>query len=64
MAATGPANGISVPVATDWDHDHDTVKPYYGSYRLESYGIKAEYTVAPHAAMFRFTFPPGVPGDF
>jgi predicted alpha-1,2-mannosidase len=62
MAATGAARDLSLPILSDWDHDHDTVSPYYGSYRLESYGIRAEYTVAAHAAIFHFTFPQGFPG--
>jgi len=62
MAATGTARSVSVPVLSDWDHDHDVVHPYYGSYRLESSGIRVEYTVSPHATFFRLTFPPGSPG--
>lgn len=61
MAATGTAHDLSLPIISDWDHDHDIVKPYYGSYRLESYGIRVEYTPATHAALFRFTFPTGSP---
>jgi predicted alpha-1,2-mannosidase len=62
MAATGTARGLSLPIVSDWDHDHDAIRPYYGSYRLESYGIGVEYTAAAHAAHFRFTFPAGSSG--
>ena len=57
MAVLGSARTVSIPVTSEWDHDHDIVRPYYGSYRLESSQIRAEYTVAPHAAFFRFSFP-------
>ena len=62
MAATGKASDLTVPFLSDWDHDHDIVRPYYGSYLLESYGIRAEYTVASHSAHFRFAFPARSPG--
>lgn len=62
MAATGKASDVAVPIISDWDHDRDIVRPYYGSYLLESYGIPAEYTVSSHSALFRFAFPAGSPG--
>ena len=62
MAATGEARSLALPLVSDWDHDHDDARPYYGSYRLESSGIRAEFTAAAHAAHFRFTFPPGQSG--
>jgi predicted alpha-1,2-mannosidase len=62
MAATGRAKDLRAPILSDWDHDHDIVHPYYGSYRLESFGIRTEYTVGPHSAFFCFTFPAGTPG--
>lgn len=62
MATTGRAGSLSLPVLSDWDHDHDVVHPHYGSYRLESSGVQAEYTVSAHAALFRFTFPPEASG--
>ena len=61
-AATGTTTDLPLPIVSDWDHDHDVVKPYYGSYRLESYGIRVEYTAQPHAAYFRIVFPAGSPG--
>jgi len=57
MAATGAKQGAKLPIVSDWDHDHDDVRPYYGLYRLESFGIRVEYTVSAKAKFFRFTFP-------
>jgi predicted alpha-1,2-mannosidase len=57
MAVAGTAGSLSLPITSEWDHDHDVVRPYYGCYRLETSRIRAEYTVAAHAAIFRFTFP-------
>jgi len=62
MATTGTAKSVSVPVVSDWDHDHDIVHPYYGSNRLENSGVRAEYTVSAHATFYRFIFPPGSSG--
>jgi len=62
MAATGAAGSLSLPIVSDWDHDHDVVHPYYGSYCLESSGIQVEYTISSHATFFRFTFPPDSTG--
>jgi len=62
MATTGDARSLSLPVVSDWDHDHDVVRPYYGAYCLESSGVQVEYTAAGHAILFRFTFPPGSSG--
>ena len=58
MASTQRAGDVSLPILSDWDHDHDRVSPYYGSYQLESFAIRVEYTPAAHAAHYRFTFPP------
>ena len=62
MAATGAARSLSLPLTSDWDHDHDVVHPYYGSYHFENSQIQVEYTVSGHATFFRFTFPPNSSG--
>jgi predicted alpha-1,2-mannosidase len=47
--------------ASEIDHDKEFVSPYYASYILDDFGIRAEYTAAPHSAFFRFHFPGSAP---
>jgi predicted alpha-1,2-mannosidase len=42
--------------ASDYDHDLETVKPYYCSEFLDRYGLQVEYTVAQRAAYYRIDF--------
>ena len=57
MATTG--NVIVAPdkMASRFDHDFETVTPYYSSLLLEDYDIETEYTLTEHASIYRFTFP-------
>ena len=57
MASTGKISVRSKDYASDFDHDFETATPYYYSARLESSGIKAEFTASHQAAYYRFTFP-------
>ena len=56
MPTNGDFEVAPAEIASEWDHDHDTVAAYYSSYILESFGIIAEYTVAGRSAHFRFHF--------
>jgi len=56
MATTG-ALQINAEMDSHFDHDFETVTPYYSSVLLEDYNIEVEYTVTEHAAYYRFTFP-------
>lgn len=53
--------GIGAPPAdlsmasSETDHDWEMVTPYYASYILDDYKLRAEYTVTQHAAIYRFS---------
>jgi len=57
MASTGAEGTHPESYASNFDHDFETVTPYYYEADLQSWGIKAELTAAPEAAYYRFTFP-------
>jgi predicted alpha-1,2-mannosidase len=57
MATTGAIQTDGAKIASAYDHDFETVSPYYYSALLEDYDIQAEATVTDHAAYYRFTFP-------
>ena len=57
MATTGNIEVTPEKIASDYDHDFETVTPYYSSLLLEDYDINVEYTVTENAAYYRFTFP-------
>lgn len=57
MASTGTAGTNPAEYASNFDHDFETVTPYYYEADLQSWGIKAELTAAREAAYYRFTFP-------
>jgi predicted alpha-1,2-mannosidase len=63
MGVSGNETSSPLNAASDWDHDRDTVAPYYSLYNLESYGITIEYTVAERSAHFRFNMPTDAPGQ-
>jgi predicted alpha-1,2-mannosidase len=43
--------------ASAYDHDFETVTPFYYEADLQTWGIHAEFTAARQAAYYRFTFP-------
>ena len=57
MATTGEHTVKREEINSSFDHDFETVTPYYSSVLLEDYNIEVEYTVTEHAAYYRFTFP-------
>jgi len=57
MATTGKIEVEPSKMASDYDHDFETVTPYYSSLLLEDYDITVEYTVTGQVSYFRFTFP-------
>jgi predicted alpha-1,2-mannosidase len=57
MASTGAAGTNQADYASNFDHDFETVTPYYYEADLQSWGIKAGLTAAREAAYYRFTFP-------
>jgi putative alpha-1,2-mannosidase len=57
MATTGNIEVTPAEIASNYDHDFETVTPYYSSLLLEDYDINVEYTVTKNAAYYRFTFP-------
>ncbi len=56
MATTGKLQ-VNSEMDSYFDHDFETVTPYYSAVLLEDYDINVEYTVTEHAAYYRFTFP-------
>lgn len=56
MATSGEVGYDPRSWASEYDHDLETVSPYYYSVLLEDYDIEVEYSVAQHSAYFRFTF--------
>jgi predicted alpha-1,2-mannosidase len=59
LPVTGEAGTVPAKYASEYDHDLETVTPYYCSEFLESYNVQVEYTVAARAAYYRFAFPSG-----
>jgi predicted alpha-1,2-mannosidase len=57
MASTGNIGTAQTAYASDFDHDFETATPFYYQADLQSWNIKAELTVTPEAAYYRFTFP-------
>jgi len=57
MATTGKIEVDPSKIASDYDHDFETVTPYYSSLLLEDYDINVEYTATGQVAYYRFTFP-------
>ena len=45
------------PYASSFSHEHETAEPGYYSVFLDRYGVKAELTSTPRAALHRYTFP-------
>ncbi|MEI9945794.1 MAG: GH92 family glycosyl hydrolase [Chitinophagaceae bacterium] len=56
MATTGNIEVTPAKMASNIDHDFETVTPYYSRLLLEDYDINTEYTVTEQASYFRFTF--------
>jgi putative alpha-1,2-mannosidase len=57
MATTGNIEVTPAKIASNYDHDFETVTPYYSALLLEDYDINVEYTATEEAAYYRFTFP-------
>jgi predicted alpha-1,2-mannosidase len=57
MASTGNIGTTDASYSSDFDHDFETTTPYYYEADLQSWSIKAELTVTPEAAFYRFTYP-------
>ena len=57
MATTGEIKITEDEIASEIDHDFETVTPYYSAVLLEDYDTEVEYTATEHTAYFRFTFP-------
>ena len=57
MATTGEIQVTAPEIASDYDHDFETVTPYYSKLLLEDYDINVEYTVSDQVSYYRFTFP-------
>lgn len=57
MATTGKMDVTPAGMASDYDHDFETVTPYYSALLLEDYDINVEYTATNQSSYFRFTFP-------
>ena len=45
------------PYASPFSHENETAEPGYYSVFLDRYGVKAELTSTPRAALHRYTFP-------
>jgi len=59
MPVAGEVVATPQEYASEYDHDLETVTPYYGSEVLEKYDILVEYTVGRLAACYRIVFPAG-----
>jgi predicted alpha-1,2-mannosidase len=57
MASVGDSSSHPQDYASDFDHDFETATPYYYEADLQTWNIKAEFTVGEQAAYYRFTFP-------
>ena len=57
MATNGKIEVTPSKIASNYDHDFETVTPYYSSLLLETYDINVEYTVTEQVSYYRFTFP-------
>jgi putative alpha-1,2-mannosidase len=57
MATTGNIEVTPEKMASNYDHDFETVTPYYSALLLEDYDVNVEYTATNQASYFRFTFP-------
>jgi predicted alpha-1,2-mannosidase len=57
MPIVGTPKTVAAKYASEYDHDLETVSPYYASELLEKYDIRVEYTVGRLAAYYRVSFP-------
>ena len=57
MATTGAPAVEAEEYASGFDHDFETVTPYYTRLLLEDYDIDAAMTVSQHASFYKFRFP-------
>jgi len=57
MASVGNSSSRPEDYASDFDHDFETATPYHYEADLQTWNVKAESTVSPQAAYYRFTFP-------
>jgi predicted alpha-1,2-mannosidase len=57
MVSTGEVRPEAAAFASDFDHDFETVTPYYYAVDLQTWSSRAEYTATHHAGFYRFTLP-------
>ena len=57
MPAVGDLQVNADVLASEYDHDFETVTPYYYFVLLEKHEILAEFTPATQSALYRFSFP-------
>lgn len=57
MVSTGSIEVTPAKMASNYDHDFETVTPYYSALLLEDYDINVEYTATIQSSYYRFTFP-------
>lgn len=57
MASSGEIRTTAQDMASRFDHDLETVRPYYYQVLLEDPDINVEFTLTQHVFLFRFTFP-------
>jgi predicted alpha-1,2-mannosidase len=56
MPTSGKLTVKKKEAASEYDHSQETSTPYHYSVLLESFDIRAEYTVTEHAEFYRFNF--------
>lgn len=61
MPTTGQLETKPALYASEYDHDLETVTPYYCAETLDKYGTRVEYTVGRRVAYYRFAFPEAAP---
>ena len=57
MVSTGDVSAKPSEYASDFDHDFETVTPYYYGVDLQTWSAKAEMTATSQAGLYRFTLP-------
>ena len=55
--AVGEVDDAALKARMTWDHGQEIDRPWYCSTMLIDMGVRVEYTVGAHSAIFRFTFP-------
>jgi predicted alpha-1,2-mannosidase len=57
MASVGKTGTTAAAYASEFDHDFETATPYYYDAKLQTWGVRAEFTATNEAVYYRFTFP-------